>query len=172
MIYPCADQRKRCDKKKDSGRGLCLKSSGRKMNRFCRLNLAFSPPRQHVHEILAVCLHLNNKENEDKIHAMKTAETTLLATAEESKARIADLERQVRGLRETLEGREAEGAKLGLRLDQALQDLEKSREENAKRSAKEQVRIIAGRNYFCLVFSRCCRYVLGYVSWCTYLGRS
>lgn len=71
---------------------------------------------------------------------MKTAETVLLATADESKARIADLERQTRDLHQKLEGTEAERGNLGLRLDQALKELQKSREENAHRSTKEQVR--------------------------------
>ena len=86
------------------------------------------------------CLKNALKENEDKIHAMKTAETVLLATADESKARIADLERQTRDLHQKLEGTEAERGNLGLRLDQALKELQKSREENAHRSTKEQVR--------------------------------
>lgn len=74
---------------------------------------------------------------------MKTAETMLLATAAENKARIADLERQTRVVGEKLEETEAERGDLGLRLDQALQRLEKSREENADRSTKEEVRFEA-----------------------------
>lgn len=70
---------------------------------------------------------------------MKTAETILLATADESKARIADLERQMRGLREKLERAEAERGQLGLRLDQVLKELGESREENTDRLVKEQV---------------------------------
>lgn len=74
---------------------------------------------------------------------MKTAEAMLLATAEESKARIAHLERQTRDLRENFEGAEAQKGKLGVRLDQALEELEKSSEEIANRSTKAQVRFKA-----------------------------
>lgn len=71
---------------------------------------------------------------------MKTAETALLATADERKTRIAYLERQMRDLQQKLEGTEAERGEFGLQLDQTLKELEKSREENADRSTKEQVR--------------------------------
>lgn len=71
---------------------------------------------------------------------MKTVETALLATADERKTRIAYLERQMRDLQQKLEGTEAERGEFGLQLDQTLKELEKSREENADRSTKEQVR--------------------------------
>lgn len=108
------------------------------------LALAFWPPNNTL-PINPGRFHLRLfkiKDNDDKIREMKAAETKLLATADESKARIADLEQQTRGLREQLEGVEAERGKLGLRLDQALQELEKSRQENADRSTKEKVRFV------------------------------
>lgn len=70
---------------------------------------------------------------------MKAAEDVFLATADEDKDRIADLESRERGLREKLEVAEKGTRQLGLRMEQLSQELEKSREENADRSSKEQV---------------------------------
>lgn len=70
---------------------------------------------------------------------MKAAEAIFLATADEDKTRIADLESKSRGLREKLEATEKDTRQLGLRMEQLSLELEKSREENADRSTKEQV---------------------------------
>ncbi|CAM9718759.1 unnamed protein product [Ectocarpus sp. 4 AP-2014] len=89
-------------------------------------------------ELTSSTLQLGLKENDDKICAMKEAETILTAEVEESKTQLARLDAQARDLQERLRVAEAEHGQLGVRLEQALRDLATSREENKEMVKKEQ----------------------------------
>ncbi|CAM9769624.1 unnamed protein product, partial [Ectocarpus sp. 13 AM-2016] len=83
-------------------------------------------------------LQLRLKENDDKICAMKEAETILTAEVDESKTQLARLNGQARDLQEKLRVAGAEQGQLGVRLEQALRDLANSREEKKELVKKEQ----------------------------------
>lgn len=70
---------------------------------------------------------------------MKEAEAILVAATNEDKARITKADRQGCELREKLQVVETERGGLGLRLEQASQDIDTLRADTVARAAKEQV---------------------------------
>lgn len=78
---------------------------------------------------------------------MEATEATLQSSADESKARLIQLEEQVREMRDKLKASEAERELLAARLAQAAREKELSRKEIEDRSVKEQVGGLPSHDY-------------------------
>lgn len=79
------------------------------------------------------------KRKSDEICTLETAEATLKTSLDESKARVADLERLSRELRERLKAAKDERALVDGQLEQALRQVEASTKEAADRETQRKV---------------------------------